>query len=77
MTRDEDAVSLAGRLAEHAVQQIELVGRDGSRRTLHTRQTDLPGVLREAPAGTRLFWPGGAAEVRADSITWEFDPPAH
>lgn len=77
MTREHDAVALAGRLAEHGVARVELVAPDGSRRSLHARETDLPGLLRTAPAGTRIVWPGGAAEVRADSITWVLDPPAH
>lgn len=76
MSRAEDAVALAGRLAEHGIQHVELVKPGDVRRTLHARETDLPGILRGAPTGTRLVWLGGEAEVREDAITWVFDPLA-
>lgn len=76
MSRAEDAVTLAGRLGEHGVQQVELIEAGGARHAMHTRETDLPGILRDATAGTRLVWLGGEAEVREDAITWVFDPLA-
>lgn len=47
-------VALAGALAEEGVGTVDLLAPSGSRRTLASLVTDLPGVLEAAPEGSVL-----------------------
>ncbi len=72
LERFDDAITLAGLLAEAGVQRIEYrtPGGEGGQRACAARVTDLPGLLAGAPVGTELHWPGGGARVDETRIRW-------
>ena len=57
---------LAGALAETSTSSLTLHTPGEPDRPLSPRNTDLPAVLRHAPAGTRLTTPGGCTITLTD-----------
>ncbi len=53
-------VDLAGMLAEAGVRLLVLTRPGQAAQTLHARETDLPGLLADAPEGARLSTAVGA-----------------
>lgn len=69
----DDAIALAGALAEAGIQTIELRTASVSGSTwkpLTARVTDLPGLIAQADDVTELRWPGGGARVESGSLRW-------
>lgn len=54
----EHAIRLAGALAEAGVRSLHAAPSNGPSSTLHTRTTDLPGVILSAAPGWRCVEPG-------------------
>ncbi|MCA3005231.1 MAG: hypothetical protein LW650_02740 [Planctomycetaceae bacterium] len=63
------AVALAGELAEASVRVLTLTQPGQTPQTLHTRQTDLPGLLAGCPPGTALL-----AGDRSIIVPWTEQP---
>lgn len=68
----EQAVRVAGALAELGVIRLILESEDGSPRELKARETDLPGVIAASP-GCVLAAPewGITVRIRTDDLEWE------
>ena len=67
----QNAITLAGALAEAGVQQVEFRAPGATWQTLNARATDLPGLIASAPDGTELRWPGGgAARIDNGTLKW-------
>lgn len=66
----DDAIVLAGALAEVGVQTIELRASGEGWKSLSARVTDLPGLIATAQVGAELRWPGGGARVDQGQLKW-------
>ena len=69
LTRIDDAIALAGALAEAGVQTVE-VRAAGGWKVLSARVTDLPGLISQAQNGAEMRWHGGGARVEQGSLKW-------
>ncbi|MDX2016532.1 MAG: hypothetical protein SFY95_02690 [Planctomycetota bacterium] len=63
-------IDLAGLLAERGLTQLILIEPGRPARTLAARVTDLPALLRDAPAGAELRDPAGNTLARRDHSGW-------
>ena len=64
------ACKIAGALAQAAIKALTLQAPGGQPQPLTARTTDLPALLRDAPAGTRLTTPDGCViELGGDACT--------
>jgi hypothetical protein len=70
-TVEIQAVRVAGALAELGVREVMLI-RGGLSKELNTRETDLPAVLCNAPAGSRLecLEVGIVIDITAAGLAW-------
>jgi len=66
----DDAIALAGALAEAGVQTIEYRAAGAGWQILAARITDLPGLIVAAGDGAELRWPGGGARVDQGKLSW-------
>jgi hypothetical protein len=64
----DDAIALAGALAEAGVQRIEFREPAGGWQALASRLTDLPGLIIGANDGAELRWQGGGARIENGAL---------
>lgn len=65
----DDAVALAGALAEAGVQRIEIREPGGPWSELSARVTDLPGLLQRSGDGAEIRWSGGGARIERGHLS--------
>lgn len=66
----DDAITLAGALAEAGVTAIELRTATSGWQALSARTTDLPGLIAAAAESAELRWPGGGASLKDAALRW-------
>jgi hypothetical protein len=66
----DDAIALAGALAEAGVQTIEYRAADADWQSLAARTTDLPGLIVASRDGFELRWTGGGARIQQGQLKW-------
>lgn len=59
----QQAIDLAGLLAEQGIIELTMRTPDGANALLRALETDLPRLFRESPPGTEFHWSGGHARV--------------
>lgn len=71
VTKASQAIRVAGAFAELGAQNVVIVQGEQAQR-LNTRDTDLPAILIEAPAGSRLECEplGISIDIAATGLSW-------
>lgn len=73
----DDAIALAGALAEAGVQRVEFRDAGAGWQSLAARITDLPGLIARAQDGAELHWPGGSARIENGALRRWGSPAGH